>query len=204
MQVLSEFRRHSIEQVGETVNRHQVRAEGNFVYARGGEKDRLFLLVQLPGVEVVVGFGVLFDDRLMLVPLQDTFQLLEDGVEVVVGRHGSFPGEREPSCFLRNCPTHQFVRRKLMILELAGLFDACNRQQGLVKQPDLHQNRRLIPIDAFASDLIPLELHHDHHWNFDLPMSGLNARQNPIHYDVVSEGKHKLVNQPILPHCPGQ
>ena len=71
MQVLSEFRRHSIEQVGETVNRHQVRAEGNFVYARGGEKDRLFLLVQLPGVEVVVGFGVLFDDRLMLVPLQD-------------------------------------------------------------------------------------------------------------------------------------
>ena len=91
-----------------------------------------------------------------------------------------------------------------MVLELVGLFDADDGQPGRVKHTDLDEDRSLIPINPLAGDLIALELHDDHKWNFDLAMGGPNPRKHPIHLDVMGERKNEFIHQPIVPYRPGE
>jgi len=72
-----------------------------------------------------------------------------------------------------------------VVLELAGLSDAYDGQPSRINHADLNEDRSLIPINAFARDLISLELNDDHHRHFDLTVGRLNPRQHPVHHDVV-------------------
>src|SRR5687767_4738100 len=79
-------------------------------------------------------------------------------------------GGRTPSDRLaraRSPARHELVRRQRIVHHFACAFRACHRQALRFEQADLHEHRRLVPVDVLVRDLVALEAHDGDQRDFD-------------------------------------
>ena len=98
---------------------------------------------------------------------------------------------------------HQFVQRVGSRVEhVVGLLGAGDGELGRVEQPDLHQERRLIPIDVLVERSFALELRHDAERQSHVPARRSDARRQLIHLDVMCEREDELVDDLVVANGP--
>jgi hypothetical protein len=84
---------------------------------------------------------------------------------------------------------------ELRIDHLAGGFCPKNRYHWVYEEPDLLENRSLVPIDVLMRELAPSESHDGDQRNFDPAIGGRNARQHPRNLLCVCEREDHLINK---------
>src|SRR5882757_7369100 len=84
--------------------------------------------------------------------------------------------------------------REFGIENLAGALSAGHRQNLGIKQPDLHQDTGLIPIDVLMRNLAVLEADHDSDRHLNWLSRGRNAGQKPIDLRGVRERDEYLID----------
>ena len=61
----------------------------------------------------------------------------------------------------------QRVAGQTLVEDLGRLFGPAHRQRPRVEKPDLHQQRRLVPVDVLLGDLVAFEANHHRHRELD-------------------------------------
>src|SRR5213080_1033405 len=80
-------------------------------------------------------------------------------------------GVRGAESFERAGTLHQRVRRERVVQNFPGGFDSRYRQCCGIQEAELDQDRSLVPIDMFVSQLVAAETNDGNQWNFD-PLAG--------------------------------
>jgi hypothetical protein len=84
---------------------------------------------------------------------------------------------------------------ELRIDHFAGGFCPKNRQHWLREEPDLLENRSLVPIDVLVRELALSESHDGNQRNFNAAIGGRNARQHPRNLLCVREREDHLIDK---------
>src|SRR4029077_20265700 len=84
---------------------------------------------------------------------------------------------------------------ELRIDHFAGDFCPKNRQHWLCEEPDLLENRSLVPIDVLVRELALSESHDGNQRNFNAAIGGRNAGQHPRNFLCVREREDHLINK---------
>ena len=94
---------------------------------------------------------------------------------------------------------HQLVQRMRTGVEhVLGLLGGGDRKPCRVEQPDLHEERRLIPVDVLVGELAVVELRHDAERQPHVPARRSDPREELIHLDVVREREDELVDDLLV------
>src|SRR5882757_6978153 len=88
--------------------------------------------------------------------------------------------------------------REFGIENLAGALSAGHRQTLGIKQPDLHQDAGLIPIDVLMRNLAVLEADHDSEGHLNWLSRGRNAGQKPINLHCMREADEDLIDNLVV------
>src|SRR5262245_27506900 len=104
-----------------------------------------------------------------------------------------------PLLRIQSQPRDHLVCRLRRVKQTFGLFGTCDRKQSRIEQSNLHQKRRLIPVDMLVRNATGfVETHHDDMWQHNLPTCRRHARKVDAHFAVVSKADNQLVDDTIL------
>ncbi len=82
--------------------------------------------------------------------------------------------------------------------EHLGLVAPEHRQARVVEQPDLREERRVVPVDVLVRDEALLEPDDRDVWEHDATSGRSHAGQPPVHRQRVGEGHDELVDHAVV------
>jgi len=97
---------------------------------------------------------------------------------------------------------HQRIGWQPRVEHLARAVGAADREPLWVDQPQLCEDRGLIPVDVLMGELAVAEMHDDDQRHLDPSAGRCYPRQHPVDLDSVGEFEDHLVNELIGPDCP--